>query len=76
MSHFLHVESWPRRAAFESFRGYDNPYFNVCAPLDVTPLQQRIKLRPLRIRQVRWILCSIHAGGLHLLRCTGFSTHS
>ena len=38
MSYFLDVESWPRRAAFEFFRGYDNPYFNVCAPLDVTSL--------------------------------------
>jgi chloramphenicol O-acetyltransferase type A len=38
MPHLLDVESWPRRAAFEFFRDYDNPYFNVCAPLDVTPL--------------------------------------
>lgn len=38
MPRFLDVESWPRRAAFEFFRGYDNPYFNVCAPLDVTSL--------------------------------------
>jgi chloramphenicol O-acetyltransferase len=33
---FLDLEHWPRRAAFEFFRGYDNPYFNVCAPLDAT----------------------------------------
>lgn len=38
MPHFLDLEHWPRRAAFEFFRGYDNPYFNVCAPLEVTPL--------------------------------------
>lgn len=38
MPHFLDIEHWPRRAAFEFFRGYDNPYFNVCAPLDVTQL--------------------------------------
>ena len=43
MSHFLDVESWPRRAAFEFFRGYDNPYFNVCAPLDATPLVELSK---------------------------------
>lgn len=38
MPQYLDVDRWPRRAAFEFFRGYDNPYFNVCAPLDVTPL--------------------------------------
>jgi chloramphenicol O-acetyltransferase type A len=38
MPHLLDLERWPRRAAFEFFRGYDNPYFNVCAPVDVTPL--------------------------------------
>lgn len=36
--HYLDLERWPRRAAFEFFRGYDNPYFNVCAPLDAGPL--------------------------------------
>ena len=43
MSYFLDVESWPRRAAFEFFRGYDNPYFNVCAPLDVRSLAELSK---------------------------------
>jgi chloramphenicol O-acetyltransferase type A len=38
MPHFLDLEQWPRRAAFEFFHGYDNPYFNVCAPLEVTSL--------------------------------------
>jgi|SRR5215213_7342602 len=38
MAHFLDLERWPRRATFEYFRGYDKPYFNVCAPLDAGPL--------------------------------------
>lgn len=38
MSRFIDLEQWPRRAAFEFFRVYDNPYFNVCAPLEVTSL--------------------------------------
>ncbi|CAN5210070.1 CatA-like O-acetyltransferase [soil metagenome] len=38
MTRFLDLEHWPRRAAWEFFRGYDNPYFNVCAPLEVTSL--------------------------------------
>jgi chloramphenicol O-acetyltransferase type A len=45
MPHFLDVVQWPRRAAFEFFRGYDNPYFNVCAPLDVGALVELCRAR-------------------------------
>lgn len=38
MPHLLDLKHWPRRTAFEFFRGYDNPYFNVCAPLEVSSL--------------------------------------
>lgn len=38
MPRYLDPATWPRRAAFDFFRGYDDPYFNVCAPVDVTPL--------------------------------------
>jgi chloramphenicol O-acetyltransferase type A len=38
VTRYLDLASWPRRAAFEFFRGYDNPYFNVTAPLDATAL--------------------------------------
>jgi len=30
---------WPRRAAFEFFRGFDKPWFNVCTRVDVTALR-------------------------------------
>ena len=35
----IDLASWPRRAAFEYFRGFDKPYFNVCTRLDVAPLR-------------------------------------
>ncbi len=38
MATYLDLESWPRRASFEYFRGFDKPYFNVCVRLDVTAL--------------------------------------
>ncbi|HKH45603.1 MAG TPA: chloramphenicol acetyltransferase [Thermoanaerobaculia bacterium] len=38
MAYLLDLERWPRRATFEYFRGYDKPYFNVCAPLEAGPL--------------------------------------
>jgi chloramphenicol O-acetyltransferase type A len=35
MPRFVDVEQWPRREAYEFFRGYAHPYFNVCVPLEV-----------------------------------------
>jgi len=35
----LDLDRWPRRAAFEYFRAFDKPYFNVCTRLDVAPLK-------------------------------------
>ncbi len=46
MTRFLDLEGWPRRATFEFFRGYDNPYFNLCAPLEVGPLLEFVRARP------------------------------
>jgi chloramphenicol O-acetyltransferase len=34
----IDMESWPRRAHFEMFRGLDYPYFNLSADVDVAPL--------------------------------------
>ena len=39
---FLDLERWPRRDAFEYFRGFDKPYFNVCTRLDVARLKQAV----------------------------------
>ena len=38
MAHHLDPGSWPRRATFDHFRHFDNPYFNVCTRLDLTAL--------------------------------------
>lgn len=38
MAEYLDVTNWTRRDLFEFFRGYDNPYFNVCTRLDITSL--------------------------------------
>lgn len=34
----IDIETWKRRAAFHFFRNFDDPFFNVCANLDVTRL--------------------------------------
>ena len=39
----LDLGTWNRRDHFAFYRGYDNPYFNVCAPVDVTRLLERCR---------------------------------
>lgn len=56
MSRFLDLEGWPRRAAFDFFRGYDDPYFNVCAPVDVTALLELSRSR----QDVPFALAALH----------------
>src|ERR1051326_9330947 len=46
MPRYIEIANWPRRDAFEFFRGYDKPYFNVGTSLDVTNLVAEIKKRP------------------------------
>lgn len=38
MSKYLETETWHRRQQFEFFKSFDNPYFNICAKVDVTRL--------------------------------------
>jgi chloramphenicol O-acetyltransferase type A len=39
MATYLDLDRWPRRDAFDFFRGFDKPYFNVCTRLDVAQLK-------------------------------------
>lgn len=45
MPTYLDLESWPRRQHFHFFKGYDNPFFNVCVNLDVTSLLHLTRTR-------------------------------
>jgi len=38
MAEYLDVNAWARRELFEFYRDYDNPFFNICARVDVTRL--------------------------------------
>jgi chloramphenicol O-acetyltransferase type A len=44
----IDLATWPRRAAFEYFRHFDKPYFNVCTRLDVAPLRAAMKAAGIR----------------------------
>jgi chloramphenicol O-acetyltransferase type A len=39
----LDLATWPRREAFEYFRAFDKPYFNVCVRVDAAPLKAAVK---------------------------------
>ncbi len=43
MPKYLDLDTWQRRDLFEFFRGYQNPYFNVCARLDITKLIEMVR---------------------------------
>ena len=45
MSNYLDTTTWARRDAFEFFRHFDKPYFNVCVRLDVSPLKAVLTAR-------------------------------
>lgn len=38
MPEYLDTENWYRRQQFNFFKDFDNPFFNICADVDVTPL--------------------------------------
>jgi chloramphenicol O-acetyltransferase type A len=46
MPKYLDLETWARRDLFEFFRGYQNPYFNVCTRLDITQLMGVLRDHP------------------------------
>ena len=39
MGRWLELDTWDRREHYELYLPYDNPYFNVCADVDVTELK-------------------------------------
>lgn len=40
---YLDLEAWERREHFDFFRDYDNPFFNICADVDVSSLLDRCR---------------------------------
>lgn len=40
---YLDLAQWPRRAAFDFFRGFDLPCFNICVRLDVGPMRAAVR---------------------------------
>jgi chloramphenicol O-acetyltransferase type A len=47
MPAYIDTETWSRRNLFRLFKDYDDPYFNVCADVDVTALLDFTRARAL-----------------------------
>ncbi len=43
MPGYLDLGGWKRREHFHLFRGYDDPFFNLCADVDVTALHEKCR---------------------------------
>ena len=64
MSTLIALEHWPRRAAFEHFRRLGQPFFSLCARVDVSGLDARIASVPGATRFLAYhhaALCAINA---------------
>ncbi len=46
MAVYLDINHWPRRAAFEHFRVFEQPFFSLCTRVDVAPLKAALAQRP------------------------------
>ncbi|HEY9500333.1 MAG TPA: CatA-like O-acetyltransferase [Pyrinomonadaceae bacterium] len=60
MAHFLELATWPRRQLYDFFIDYSQPYFNVCARLDVTKLLALVRQRKIKFS------VAIHYFGLRI----------
>ncbi|MCB9314553.1 MAG: chloramphenicol acetyltransferase [Lewinellaceae bacterium] len=52
----IDLPNWPRSATFEFFKNYDDPFFNITGPVDVTALHARCKAT-----DASFFLRSLHA---------------
>ncbi len=57
---FVDLESWNRKAAYEFFKDYEDPFFNITAPLDPTRLHRFCKSNDLSFA-LACLFCSLSA---------------
>ena len=51
---WLDLDSWPRRDTFRFFRAFELPFFNLCAPVDVTALRGWCRAREVSFFYASW----------------------
>ncbi len=57
MGHFLDLDTWSRKSLFLFFKTYDQPFFQICAPLPVGPTHQWCKQTDTSYFLATWYCC-------------------
>ena len=57
MAYFLDIDHWDRKAHFEFYGSFDDPYYNMCAELDVTKVLAYSQLHGLSFFHICLYLC-------------------
>ena len=54
---YLDLERWPRRAQYHFFRGYELPFFNICAEVRVTETRAWCRAEGRSFALACWYVC-------------------
>ena len=65
MAAYLDTTTWARRDAFEFFRHFDKPYFNVCVRLDVARLKAALAARGIGGLSLACYFIALRLANLH-----------
>ena len=57
MGRYVDLASWTRREQFEFFRGFQQPFFNICAEVDVTALRAHCRTSGASFSLAGWFAC-------------------
>ena len=57
MGYFIDRETWPRRQQFEFFRHFEQPFFTLCAEVDVTATDHFCRDQGASFFLATWFLC-------------------
>lgn len=66
---WLDLEAWPRAATFRFFQTFEQPFFNVTAPVDVGPTLALCRASGRSFFLASWFLCLRAAESVEPLRC-------
>lgn len=57
MGHHLDLTTWPRRHTFDFFLDYDQPFFNICAEVEVTETLKACRAQRRSFFLASWFAC-------------------
>ena len=67
--HYVDLETWPRRTQYAFFRGFEMPFFNVCASVPVGGLRAWCKAEGVSFTLASWFACQQAINSIEEFRC-------